>query len=93
MIRSFRCRETHRIFLLEISRKFPLNIQQVALRKLKMIHHATSIRDLQVPPANRLEKLRGNRAHQWSIRVNDQWRICFQWQAGEAYEVELIDYH
>lgn len=93
MIRTFRCRETERIFGLERSRKFPPDIQQVALRKLKMLHRATTVVDLRVPPANRLEKLHGARSGQWSIRVNDQWRICFNWQNGDAYEVEIVDYH
>lgn len=93
MIRSFRCKETEQIFGLERSRKFPPNIQQTALRKLKMLHRATSVVDLRVPPANRLEKLHGNRRGQWSIRVNDQWRICYRWQSSDAYYVEIVDYH
>ena len=93
MIRSFRCKETQRIFNLERSQRFPDHIQQVALRKLKMLHHAVSVNDLRVPPANRLEKLRGERASQWSIRVNDQWRICFQWIDGHSFNVEIVDYH
>lgn len=93
MIRSFRCEETERIFSLERSKKFPPDIQQVALRKLRMLHRATSVADLRIPPANRLEKLQGNRAGLWSIRVNDQWRICFDWRNGDAFDVEIIDYH
>lgn len=93
MITSFKCNETKRIFNLEYSKKFPYNIQQVALRKLKMLHRAVSIADLRVPPANRLEKLHGNRSEQWSIRINMQWRICFYWKNGEAFEVEIVDYH
>jgi toxin HigB-1 len=69
------------------------NIQQVALRKLRMLNRAMTLNDLQVPPANRLEKLKGDRAGQYSIRINDQWRICFEWQGGDAYDVEIEDYH
>lgn len=76
-----------------IIKKFPPNIQQVALRKLRMLHRAVNVVDLRIPPANRLEKLHGNRAGQWSIRVNDQWRICFDWQDGDALNVEIVDYH
>ncbi|RIL10823.1 MAG: plasmid maintenance system killer [Proteobacteria bacterium] len=86
-------RETERIFTLERSKKFPPDIQQVALRKLRMLHRAISVIDLRIPPANRLEKLRGKRAGLWSIRINDQWRICFDWQNGDAFEVEIVDYH
>jgi proteic killer suppression protein len=93
MIISFRCKETRKIFLLERSKKFPADIQQVALRKLKMLHRSSSIADLRIPPANRLEKLAGNRLGQWSIRINDQWRICFEWSEGNAYEIEIVDYH
>lgn len=71
----------------------PGDIQQVALRKLRMINNAQNINDLRIPPANRLEKLSGNRAGQHSIRVNDQWRICFVWKDGDAYDVEITDYH
>ena len=93
MIRNFRCKETEKIFNLERSRRFPSNIQQVALRKLRMLHRAVSVADLRIPPANRLEKLHGNRVGQWSIRVNDQWRICFDWRNGDALNVEIVDYH
>ncbi|MCO6431144.1 MAG: type II toxin-antitoxin system RelE/ParE family toxin [Deltaproteobacteria bacterium] len=93
MIRSFKCKETEKIFNLERSRKFPPNIQQVAVRKLRMVHRAVSLVDLRVPPANRLEKLHGNRSGQWSIRINDQWRICFNWHDGNALNVEIVDYH
>lgn len=93
MILNFKCKETEKIFNLERSRKFPPNIQQVALRKLRMLNRSLSVVDLRIPPANRLEKLRGNRSGQWSIRVNDQWRICFDWQSGNALNVEIVDYH
>jgi proteic killer suppression protein len=93
VIRTFKCKETERIFNREHSKRFPVEIQQVALRKLRMLNRSTTVVDLRVPPANRLEKLRGKRSGLWSIRVNDQWRICFQWHDGDAYEVEMLDYH
>ena len=71
----------------------PGDIQQIALRKLRMINNARSINDLRIPPANRLEKLSGDREGQHSIRINDQWRICFVWQGGDALDVEITDYH
>ena len=93
VIRSFKCKETERVFSRRVSRKLPRGIQQVALRKLRMLNRAVSLRDLRVPPANRLEKLRGDRVGQYSIRINDQWRICFEWHEGDADEVEIADYH
>jgi len=93
MIRSFKSKETERVFNRERSRKLPPDIQQVALRKLRMLNRAVTLQDLRVPPANRLEKLSGGRAGQYSIRVNDQWRICFEWKEGNADNVEIIDYH
>lgn len=93
MIKSFKDDETNKIYVRERSRKLPLDIQQVALRKLRMINNARSIGDLRIPPANRLEKLSGNRAGQYSIRINDQWRICFVWKDGDATDVEITDYH
>lgn len=93
MIRSFRDRDTERLFRREPVRKWGLEVQRLGLRKLRILDAATSMDDLRVPPGNRLEKLRGDRAGQWSIRVNDQWRVCFQWRDGDAYEVELVDYH
>ena len=93
MIRSFRDRETERIFQRTRSGKLPADIQRPALRKLRMLNRSTTLSDLRVPPANRLEKLRGNRAGQYSIRINDQWRICFTWRNGDAYNVEIVDYH
>jgi len=71
----------------------PSDIQRVAVRKLRMLDAAMSLEDLTVPPANQLEKLRGDRKGQWSIRINDQWRICFAWREGNAYDVEIVDYH
>ena len=93
MIRSFRGRETERIFQRTRSRKLPSDIQQTALRKLRMLNRSTTLADLRVPPANRLEKLRGDRAGQYSIRINDQWRICFTWRNGDSYNVEIVNYH
>ena len=93
MIRSFKSKEAERIFNRERSRKLPSDIQQVALRKLRMLNRAINLQDLRVPPANRLEKLSGGRANQYSIRVNDQWRICFEWKDGSADNVEIVDYH
>jgi proteic killer suppression protein len=93
MIKSFRNRETEKVYTREGSRKLPGDIQQVGLRKLRVINHAKSINDLRIPPANRLEKLSGDRQGQYSIRINDQWRICFIWKAGDAFEVEITDYH
>ena len=93
MIRSFACKETGRLFEREKVRKIPSDIHRVALRKLKMLDAATSLEDLKAPPANRLEKLKGNRDGQYSIRINDQWRICFRFQNSEAAQVEIVDYH
>ena len=93
MIRSFRDKETEKVFRRQMSRKLPGNIQSVALRKLRMLNRSVTLHDLKVPPANRLEKLTGDRAGQYSIRINDQWRICFVWQEGNAHEVEIVDYH
>jgi proteic killer suppression protein len=93
MIRSFGSPETERVFSLQHSRKLPDDIQQVALRKLRMINNARTLQDSRSPPVNRLEKLRGDRSGQHSIRINDQWRVCFVWKDGDAYEVEIVDYH
>ena len=93
MIKTFKDDETQKIYQRQPSRKLPDDIQQVALRKLRMLNNAISINDLRVSPANRLEKLSGNRAGQWSIRINDQWRVCFRWESSDAYDVEITDYH
>ena len=93
MIRTFKDEETRKIYQRQRSRKLPVDIQQVALRKLRMVNNAISINDLRVPPANHLEKLKGDRAGQWSIRINEQWRVCFQWKESDAYDVEITDYH
>lgn len=93
MIRSIKDRETQKIFRRQRSARLPLEIQQVAYRKLRMLHNAHSLADLRIPPANRLEKLVGERAGQYSIRINDRWRICFEWYEEDAHEVEIVDYH
>jgi toxin HigB-1 len=93
MIKSFKDAETEKVFSRRLSRRLPMDIQQPALRKLRMLNNALSLNDLRIPPANRLEKLSGDRAGQYSIRVNDQWRICFEWQEGDAFRVEITDYH
>ncbi len=93
MIKSFKCKETEKIFRAEISKKLPADIQKRALLKLRSINIAAELIDLSMPPANKLESLKGNRKGQYSIRVNQQWRICFKWIDNDAYEVEIIDYH
>ena len=93
MIRSFRSRETERIWQGDRSRKLPEDIQDRALRKLRQLDAAASIDDLRNPPGNRLEALKGDRAGQLSIRINDQWRICFRWADRDAVDVEIADYH
>jgi proteic killer suppression protein len=93
MIRSFRDRQTERVFLREGKTKISLPVRRTALRELLLLDAAESLEDLRVPPGNRLEKLTGNRAGQYSIRINDQWRICFEWREGDALEVEIVDYH
>jgi len=93
VIKTIKDAETQKIYQRERSRKLPAAVQQVALRKLRMINNAINVNDLRVPPANRLEKLSGDREGQYSIRVNDQWRICFEWKSGDAFNVEITDYH
>lgn len=94
MIKSFKDKETELIFNEIFSKKFPVNIQVVALRKLLMINNASNINDLRVPPSNHLEKLTGDRAGQYSIRINDKWRICFKLENQNDFcEVEIVDYH
>ena len=92
MIRSFRCADTGRLFRRECVRRFKA-IERQALRKLDMLDAAPDIRTLSTLPGNRLERLRGDRQGQYSIRINDQWRICFMWSDRQAYEVEIVDYH
>jgi proteic killer suppression protein len=93
MIQSFRDKETRRINERIRSSVLPSDIQQIAYRKLRMINNAQNLNDLRIPPANRLEKLYGKRVGQYSIRINQQWRICFEWRDGNAYNVEIVDYH
>lgn len=93
MIIAFASKETEQIWLGEVSRKLLRDIQQIALRKLFMLDKAQSLNDLRIPPANRLEALKGNRKGQYSIRINDQWRICFRWTANGPDAVEIVDYH
>ena len=93
VIRSFRNRQTSSVFERERSRRLPPNVQRRAHRKLLLLDAAEALDDLRVPPGNRLERLVGDRAGQYSIRVNDQWRICFRWERGDAYDVEIADYH
>jgi proteic killer suppression protein len=93
MIRSFKDAEAAKIYARQRSKILPTDIQQVALRKMRMLNNAVILNDLRVPPANRLEKLSGNRAGQYSIRINDQWRLCFEGRDGDAYSVEIADYH
>lgn len=93
MIRNFKDKEAQKIFERQRSRKLPSDIQQVTLRKLRILNRAESLQDLRIPPANRLERLVGDRQGQYSIRINNQWRICFSWEEGEAIDVEIVDYH
>jgi len=93
MIRSFKDKEAEKIFKRERSSKLSEVLQRVALLKLRMLNRATNLNDLRVPPANRLEKLKGDRSGQHSIRINDRWRICFQWHGNNAFQVEIVDYH
>ena len=93
MIRGFACKETEKIWGEEFSRKLPTQMQKLALRKLRMLDAASRLESLRAPPGNRLEALRGDRAGQYSIRINEQWRICFKWRDGYADEVEIVDYH
>ncbi len=93
VIRSFRDDESQMVFLRERSRRLPPDIQRIAQRKLVILDAAESLEDLRAPPGNRLERLLGAREGQHSIRINDQWRICFRWDDGDAYNVEITDYH
>ena len=93
MIKSFRDKDTARLFDRERVRRWSPEVQKAGLRKLLLIDAAEDLRDLRVPPGNRLEKLSGDRAGSYSIRVKDQWRVCFEWRGSDAYEVELTDYH
>jgi proteic killer suppression protein len=93
MMRGFACPETERLFNDEASRRLPTQIQRVARRKLLLLHQARRLDDLRAPPGNRLEALKGDKAGQHSIRVNDQRRICFRWRGEHAFDVEIVDYH
>ena len=93
MLRSFGSKETEKIWNGIRSTKNPPEIQKIGRRKLRMINNSIDLNDLRIPPSNRLEKLSGQKKGYYSIRINDQWRIMFKWQAGHAYEVEIIDYH
>ena len=93
MIRSFKCKEAEKIFNRNYSKKFPNSIQRIVLRKLRMLNRASTLNELRVPPGNRLESLKGDRKGQMSIRINDQWRICFEWHENNVYNVEIVDYH
>ena len=93
MIHTFADHDTERLFAREPVRRYPADLQRAMLRKLVAVDAAEQLDDLRVPPGNRLEKLRGDRAGQHSIRVNEQWRICFRWKDANAYEVEIVDYH
>jgi toxin HigB-1 len=93
VIKGFADRDTEALFQRTPVRRYPAELQRTMLRKLVAVDAAERLDDLRVPPGNRLEKLKGDRAGQHSIRVNDQWRICFRWKDGDAYEVEIVDYH
>jgi proteic killer suppression protein len=93
MIESFADKETQRIWRGEFSKKLPCEVQTVGLRKLIILQRSRDLNDLRIPPGNRLERLSGDRKGQYSIRINDQWRICFNWNNGIATEVEITDYH
>jgi toxin HigB-1 len=92
VIKGFKDKDTERLFNREPSRKLPSEIQRIGLRKLCMLNRAQTLGDLRVPPGNRLEALRGDRLGQYSIRINDRWRICFVWKQGDVDEVEIVDY-
>jgi len=93
VIKSFRDRDTERLARREHVKRWSPELQRGALRKLRILDAAVNLDDLRVPPGNRLERLKGDRADQHSIRINNQWRICFRWKAGGAYDVEIVDYH
>jgi len=93
MIGSFRNRDTEKVFNRERVRKLALDVQRIAQRKLAILDAAENLMDLRVPPGNRLEKLAGNRAGEYSIRINERWRICFRWRKPDAFDVEIADYH
>ena len=93
MIRGFADKQTEGVWQGERIARLPVEVQRVGRRKLRMLNNARDLRDLRVPPGNRLEQLRRGRAGEHSIRINDQWRVCFRWRDGDAYDVEITDYH
>ena len=93
MIASFACKKTERLWQRRRDHGLPPDIERAALRKLTQLHRSRTLLDLRVPPGNRLEALKGDRAGQRSIRINDRWRVCFQWRGQEAHDVEIVDYH
>ena len=93
MIRSFRGKVATALWAGQHAARFPADLVRIAQRKLRMVDAATTVTDLRQPPGNRLEPLRGDRIGQWSIRINDQWRVCFRWHDGNAEDVEIVDYH
>ncbi len=93
MIKGFFDKETEKVFNLQFSKKLPHDIQRATARKLRVIDSVSSLEELRQPPSNHLEALKGDRSGQHSIRINDQWRICFEWKDGDAYQVEICDYH
>ena len=93
MIKTFADKQTEKVWNREFSKKLPTDIQKAARRKLIMVHAASVLSDLKIPPKNQLEKLSKDRKGQHSIRINDQWRVCFRFEQGDAYEVEIVDYH
>ena len=93
MIRNFADKEAEKIWDGTPSRRLPADLQSIARRKLRMLNNAENLNDLRVPPANRLEALKGDRRGQYSIRINDRWRICFRWADGDAHDVQIVDYH
>lgn len=92
MIKTFKCKDTAALFGGKVVVRWA-NVRQVAERKLQMLHRAVRLEDLRVPPGNRLERLEGDRAGRYSIRVDDQWRVCFRFESGDAFDVEVVDYH
>ncbi|HDL02008.1 MAG TPA: plasmid maintenance system killer family protein [Nitrospirae bacterium] len=93
MIKSFASKETEKLFERQFCRKIPQSIHQIARRKLEILDAAEVLQDLRIPPSNHLEKLSGDKKGQYSIRINIRWRICFEWREGDAYNVEIVDYH
>jgi toxin HigB-1 len=93
MIKSFKCKHAEKLFNRLPVKKFPATVKKTMLRKLVMVHAAIEVNDLRIPPGNTLKPLSGNRKGEWSIRINDQWRVCFKWQSGNAYDVIIEDYH